>query len=130
MTAETGTYRWMAPEVIAHQHYTHKCDVFSYGILLWELVSGGDIPYSGYTPLQAAVGVVQRGLRPTIPATCHPVVAQVMQYCWQPDPNARPEFEQVVELLRHTESPADAAETKGFFSRLRNISRSSSAKAG
>jgi serine/threonine protein kinase len=130
MTAETGTYRWMAPEVIAHQHYSHKCDVFSYGILLWELVSGGDIPYSGYTPLQAAVGVVQRGLRPTIPATCHPVVAQVMQYCWQPDPNARPEFEQVVELLRHTESPADAAETKGFFSRLRNISRSSSAKAG
>ena len=130
MTAETGTYRWMAPEVIAHQHYTHKCDVFSYGVLLWELVSGGDIPYSGYTPLQAAVGVVQRGLRPTVPATCHPVVAQTMQYCWQPDPNARPEFEQVVELLRHTESPADAAETKGLFSRLRNISRSSSAKAG
>ena len=51
----------MAPEVISHQYYNHKCDVFSYGILLWELVSGGDIPYSGYTPLQAAVGVVQRG---------------------------------------------------------------------
>ena len=130
MTAETGTYRWMAPEVIAHQQYSHKCDVFSYGILLWELVSGGDIPYSGYTPLQAAVGVVQRGLRPTVPATCHPAVAQVMQYCWQPDPNARPEFEQVVELLRHTESPTAAAEAKGFFSRLRNISRSSSGKAG
>ena len=46
MTAETGTYRWMAPEVIAHQHYSHKCGVFSYGILLWELVRG-DIPYSG-----------------------------------------------------------------------------------
>jgi serine/threonine protein kinase len=129
MTAETGTYRWMAPEVIAHQHYTHKCDVFSYGILLWELVSGGDIPYSGYTPLQAAVGVVQRGLRPAVPQTCHPVIAQVMQYCWQPDPNARPEFEQVVELLRHTEFPVDAAENKSFFSRLRSISRSSSAKA-
>ena len=82
MTAETGTYRWMAPEVIAHQFYNHKCDVFSYGILLWELVSGGDIPYPGYTPLQAAVGVVQRGLRPTIPASCHPVIAQVMQYSW------------------------------------------------
>ena len=41
MTAETGTYRWMAPEVISHQYYNHKCDVFSYGILLWELVSGG-----------------------------------------------------------------------------------------
>lgn len=123
MTAETGTYRWMAPEVISHQHYNHKCDVFSYGILLWELVSGGDIPYPGYTPLQAAVGVVQRGLRPTIPPSCHPVIAQVMQYCWQPDPNARPEFEQIVELLKHTDSsPGEAAEAKGFFSRLRQIS--------
>ena len=122
MTAETGTYRWMAPEVISHQYYNQKCDVFSYGILLWELLSGGDIPYSGYTPLQAAVGVVQRGLRPTIPPSCHPVMAQVMQYCWQPDPNARPEFEQIVELLKHTELPADTVEAKGFFSRLRSIS--------
>ena len=40
-------------EVISHQYYNHKCDVFSYGIMLWELVSGGDIPYPGYTPLQA-----------------------------------------------------------------------------
>mmetsp|Transcript_2326 Transcript_2326/g.5569 ORF Transcript_2326/g.5569 Transcript_2326/m.5569 type:complete len:548 (-) Transcript_2326:431-2074(-) len=122
MTAETGTYRWMAPEVISHQYYNHKCDVFGYGILLWELVSGGDIPYPGYTPLQAAVGVVQRGLRPTIPPSCHPVIAQVMQYCWQPDPSARPEFEQIVELLKHTDTPGEAAEAKGFFSRLRSIS--------
>jgi len=122
MTAETGTYRWMAPEVISHQYYNHKCDVFSYGILLWELVSGGDIPYSGYTPLQAAVGVVQRGLRPTIPPSCQPVIAQVMQYCWQPDPNARPEFEQVVELLKHTDAPGESVEAKGFFSRLRQMS--------
>ena len=68
------------------------------------------------------MGVVQRGLRPTIPPSCHPVMAQVMQYCWQPDPNARPEFEQIVELLKHTELPADTVEAKGFFSRLRSIS--------
>ena len=49
-------------------------------------------------------------------------MAQVMQYCWQPDPNARPEFEQIVELLKHTELPADTVEAKGFFSRLRSIS--------
>lgn len=125
MTAETGTYRWMAPEVIAHQFYNHKCDVFSYGILLWELVSGGEIPYPGYTPLQAAVGVVQRGLRPTIPASCHPVIAQVMQYSWQPDFNTRPEFEQILEMLKHIEvgEPAGGSEgSKSFFTRLRSIS--------
>ncbi|KAK9864231.1 hypothetical protein WJX84_000463 [Apatococcus fuscideae] len=40
MTAETGTYRWMAPEVIAHSPYYHQADVFSFGIVLWELLTG------------------------------------------------------------------------------------------
>ncbi|KAI7739681.1 hypothetical protein M8C21_020548 [Ambrosia artemisiifolia] len=61
MTAETGTYRWMAPEVIEHRPYDHKADVFSFGIVLWELLTG-EVPYSYLTPLQAAVGVVQQGL--------------------------------------------------------------------
>ncbi|KAJ8772678.1 hypothetical protein K2173_027855 [Erythroxylum novogranatense] len=59
MTAETGTYRWMAPEVIEHKPYDHKADVFSFGIFLWELLTG-KLPYEHLTPLQAAVGVVQQ----------------------------------------------------------------------
>ncbi|KAK4562111.1 hypothetical protein RGQ29_004822 [Quercus rubra] len=57
MTAETGTYRWMAPEVIEHKPYDHKADVFSFAIVLWELLTG-KLPYEYLTPLQAAVGVV------------------------------------------------------------------------
>ena len=123
MTAETGTYRWMAPEVIAHQVYNHKCDVYSFAITLWELITGGDIPYSGYTPLQAAVGVVQRGMRPTIPQSCHQVLAHTIQYSWQADMNTRPEFEQIVEMLRDVNVADDGKkdENNGLMSRFRSM---------
>ncbi|XP_018485426.1 serine/threonine-protein kinase STY8 [Raphanus sativus] len=98
MTAETGTYRWMAPEVIEHKPYSHKADVFSYAIVLWELLTG-DIPYAYLTPLQAAVGVVQKGLRPKIPKT-HPKVKGLLERCWQHDPKERPDFEEIIEMLQ------------------------------
>ncbi|XP_052622719.1 uncharacterized protein LOC122195401 [Lactuca sativa] len=59
MTAETGTYRWMAPEVINHQQYDEKVDVLSFVIFLWELVTA-KVPYVKMTPLQAALGVRQK----------------------------------------------------------------------
>ncbi|KAL3038752.1 hypothetical protein AAZX31_01G149000 [Glycine max] len=99
MTAETGTYRWMAPEVIEHKPYDQKADVFSFGIALWELLTG-ELPYSCLTPLQAAVGVVQKGLRPTIPKNTHPRLSELLQRCWQQDPTQRPNFSEIIEILQ------------------------------
>ncbi|XP_047049939.1 serine/threonine-protein kinase STY46-like [Lolium rigidum] len=126
MTAETGTYRWMAPEVIEHKPYDHKADVFSFGILMWELLTG-KIPYEYLTPLQAAVGVVQKGLRPTIPKNAHAKLAELLQKCWQEDPAQRPDFSEILGTLQkiaeevgeeHNGKPKEKT-LGGFFSALK-----------
>ncbi|KAL8253437.1 hypothetical protein R6Q59_037130 [Mikania micrantha] len=100
MTAETGTYRWMAPEVIEHRPYNHKADVFSFGIVMWELLAK-KLPYTSLTPLQAAIGVVQKGLRPVIPKHTHPEIVGLLEQCWQQDPSLRPEFSEIITVLLH-----------------------------
>ncbi|KAH1163392.1 hypothetical protein GLYMA_01G161600v4 [Glycine max] len=121
MTAETGTYRWMAPEVIEHKPYDQKADVFSFGIALWELLTG-ELPYSCLTPLQAAVGVVQKGLRPTIPKNTHPRLSELLQRCWQQDPTQRPNFSEIIEILQQIAKEVNDHKDKsshGFLSALR-----------
>ncbi|XP_039049150.1 serine/threonine-protein kinase STY46-like [Hibiscus syriacus] len=98
MTAETGIYHWMAPEVIEHKPYDHKADVFSFGVVLWELLTG-KLPYENLTPLQAAVGIVQKGLRPVIPTHTHPNFVELLESCWQQDPSRRPEFAEISKML-------------------------------
>ncbi|XP_023540082.1 serine/threonine-protein kinase STY17-like isoform X1 [Cucurbita pepo subsp. pepo] len=116
MTAETGTYRWMAPEVIEHKPYDQKADVFSFGIALWELLTG-EIPYSSMTPLQAAVGVVQKRLRPVIPKNTHPVLAELLERCWRQDPTERPNFTEILEILKQI---ADQVENNGEHRRKKD----------
>ncbi|XP_072950567.1 serine/threonine-protein kinase STY46-like isoform X1 [Typha angustifolia] len=110
MTAETGTYRWMAPEVINHQPYDHKADVFSFAIVLWELVTS-KIPYDTMTPLQAALGVRQ-GLRPVVPDITHPRLSDLMSRCWETVPARRPSFPEItVELKELLEQVQETGET-------------------
>ncbi|AQK67922.1 serine/threonine-protein kinase STY46 isoform 1 [Zea mays] len=124
MTAETGTYRWMAPEVIEHKPYDHKADVFSFAIVLWELLTG-KIPYEYLTPLQAAIGVVQKGIRPTIPKDTHPKLIELLQKCWHRDPAERPDFSEILEILQklskevRTDTEGRHKTKSGFLSALK-----------
>ncbi|KAK2404449.1 ACT protein tyrosine kinase family protein [Trifolium repens] len=112
MTAETGTYRWMAPEVINHQPYDQKADVFSFSIVLWELVTA-KVPYDTMTPLQAALGVRQ-GLRPELPKHGPPKLLDLMQRCWEAVPSSRPSFNEIrVELENLLLEVENSSETNG-----------------
>ncbi|CAM6109407.1 unnamed protein product [Calypogeia fissa] len=98
MTGAVGTVKWMAPEVFAHKAYDHKADVYSFGIVIWEIVTG-ELPYSGLTPKQAANGVVHQGLRPIMPTSVPPKLASLAEQCWDPNPQRRPQFCEIAAVL-------------------------------
>jgi serine/threonine protein kinase len=94
-----GTPFWAAPEVIRHEPYDEKADVYSYGILLWELVERKD-PYEELNAFQVPLQVANEGLRPhdfTRPAPLG--LDQLMRQCWDSDPEQRPSFEDITQTL-------------------------------
>ncbi|KAJ0982499.1 hypothetical protein J5N97_010754 [Dioscorea zingiberensis] len=98
MTGETGTLGYMAPEVLNGKPYNRKCDVYSFGICLWEIYCC-DMPYPDLSFAEVSSAVVRQNLRPEIPRCCPNALVSVMKKCWDANPDKRPDMDEVVRLL-------------------------------
>ncbi|KAJ0981683.1 hypothetical protein J5N97_009938 [Dioscorea zingiberensis] len=94
-----GTPEWMAPEVLRNEPSNEKCDVYSYGVILWELATLR-MPWSGMNPMQVVGAVGFQDRRLEIPKEVDPLVARIIWQCWQTDPNLRPSFAELTTALK------------------------------
>ncbi|KAG2707082.1 hypothetical protein I3843_05G119500 [Carya illinoinensis] len=98
MTGETGSYRYMAPEVFKHRKYDKKVDVFSFAMILYEMLEG-DPPLSNLEPYEAAKYVAE-GHRPTFRSKGYiPELKELTEQCWAADMNRRPSFLEILKRL-------------------------------
>uniref|UniRef100_A0A8D8VDX5 receptor protein-tyrosine kinase n=1 Tax=Cacopsylla melanoneura TaxID=428564 RepID=A0A8D8VDX5_9HEMI len=91
--------KWMAPEALFHRLYTHQSDVWSYGILLWEILTLGGTPYPSVPTVETLFQLLRSGHRMEKPPNCSKEVYEIMRDCWSYVASERPEFNQLVTRL-------------------------------
>ncbi|KDP34046.1 hypothetical protein JCGZ_07617 [Jatropha curcas] len=103
LTGDIGTYVYMAPEVIRFEPYNEKCDVYSFGIILNELMAGNH-PYieTDFSPSKIAMEVAEGNLRPALPEDNGEIGEVISLIClsWDQDPSVRPSFATITSTLK------------------------------
>ncbi|CAG9816876.1 unnamed protein product [Phaedon cochleariae] len=91
--------KWMAPEALFHRVYTTQSDVWSYGILLWEIMTLGGTPYPSVPSVEKLFQLLRNGHRMEKPPCCSLEIYMLMRETWSYQPNERPVFSELVEDL-------------------------------
>ncbi|XP_022540029.2 tyrosine-protein kinase ITK/TSK [Astyanax mexicanus] len=90
-TGSKFAMKWSSPEVINHTKFSSKSDVWSFGVLMWEIYSEGRLPYE-YRSNAEVIESLNAGQRLLQPRLCPETVYQLMQWCWKEKPEDRPSF--------------------------------------
>ena len=98
MTGETGSYRFMAPEVFRHEEYSETVDVYSYAMIFYYMLRSIP-PWSGLSGVDAATKAAVDGERPLIPRDVDERISTLLKRCWDENPKGRPAFEEIVRCL-------------------------------
>ncbi|PRP81755.1 putative receptor protein kinase [Planoprotostelium fungivorum] len=96
--SNVGPIKWMSPEAIRDREYSVKSDSFSFGVVIWEILTCQE-PWGDMTPIEVAFAVINEGKRLDIPKDCHPALSELMQQCWSSQPEDRPDFLQITDYL-------------------------------
>jgi predicted Ser/Thr protein kinase len=97
-TSDIGPIRWMAPESIANKEYSTKSDVWSFAVIMYEIISRQE-PHVAGDPLEIAVKIRDQGATPGIPDECPEPLATIMQRCWTKEAQQRPTFQEITDYL-------------------------------
>ncbi|KAH0791766.1 TKL family protein kinase [Histomonas meleagridis] len=100
MTKEVGSPHWMAPELFVGGKYDNKVDVYSFGILLWEMLTE-TTPFHGLSGLEIGAAVTKQNLRPQFPSDTPKQFSQFIEDLWQADPTKRLTFSQILRRFTH-----------------------------
>uniref|UniRef100_A0A915Q067 Tyrosine-protein kinase n=1 Tax=Setaria digitata TaxID=48799 RepID=A0A915Q067_9BILA len=92
--------KWLAPETMQQRIFSPKTDVWSFGVLVWEVYADGKEPYPGLSNIQTRAKIVVQNYRMEMPKTTPSLVTKLVYQCWKTEPNERPSFAEIYDRLK------------------------------
>jgi len=124
LTGLTGSRRYMAPEVVLCQNYNETVDVFSFGILLWQMLSLR-VPFETFDPRDHTEQVVKGGYRPPISNSWPVMTKGIMKECWSATIKDRPDFGRISSVIKGELATIDDTNASRINNRSSHMMRKS-----
>lgn len=115
MTGETGSYRYMAPEVTCHSRYTEKADVYSFALICNEIFMD-ERPFEYMIAAVVALDVVKKNLRPSQKRIKNDRLKAIIARCWERDPASRPPWDEIISELKLAQQEVEKKNVKSLSS--------------